>query len=119
MSTTKRMWRGIVPTFKETTYWKAFVLNAIVAGISTAVTVEVRFILNPLMDRENFDEGINFAITMALSFVSAFLTYGVMYFMFGFGGGQLTGEPIQRQAHHLQTQITKLQKQLHASNTGT
>ncbi|MCH9716897.1 MAG: hypothetical protein K0U52_07420 [Gammaproteobacteria bacterium] len=104
-------WTGIIPKFKSTSFGKAFVLNAIVAGMSTAITVELRFLLNPVLLKKDYDEGVKFAITLAISFMSSFFTYGIMFALFGYGSGMLSGSSTDKRVDQLQKQIQQLSKQ--------
>ncbi len=101
-------WRGIIPKFKSTSFAKAFVLNAIVAGLSTAITVELRFLLNPVLEKNKYDEGVKFAITLAISFMSSFFTYGIMFALFGYGAGMLSGGSTDKKVDALEKQLERL-----------
>lgn len=87
--------------FKATTISKAFVLNAIVAALVAAITIQFREFLDDMKKEEVLsnpllwsDKGIlSGYIKTFYSFVVALgvtlFTYLMLYVLFGFGGGML------------------------------
>lgn len=90
----------LINNFKATTYFKAFILNAIVAAIIAAFAIEFRMILdeekNPIaiylynIVGKDISEVERFAITTIVTLLAAFICYHIMFFLLGFGGGFIT-----------------------------
>lgn len=72
--------------FKANTFLKAFLLNAISASIiaSSAITVKDR--LDVLT---KYDLYIKIILTFIITFIITLCSFGVMYYLFGFGGGMM------------------------------
>jgi hypothetical protein len=78
-----------VPVFKDfraNTFLKAFLLNAISASIiaSSAITVKDR--LDVLT---KYDIYTKIILTFIITFIITLCSFGVMYYLFGFGGGMM------------------------------
>ena len=90
----------LINNFKATTYFKAFILNAIVAAIIAAFAIEFRMILdeekNPIaiylynIVGKDISEVERFVITTIVTLLAAFICYHIMFFLLGFGGGFIT-----------------------------
>ena len=80
--------------FTSTSYFKAFLLNALVISIAIAVTT----IINNLLQRKsiewNLDENIKSIITITTSFISTFSAYFIMYMITGYGKGMFVQIPL-------------------------
>lgn len=78
--------------FTSTSYFKAFLLNALVISIAIAVTT----IINNLLQNNNWnlDENIKSIITITTSFISTFSAYFIMYILTGFGKGMFVQIPL-------------------------
>ena len=79
--------------FSATTYFKAFLLNALVISIAIAVTTIINNILQNNA-KWNLDANIKSIITISVSFVSTFSAYFIMYTLTGFGQGMFANLPI-------------------------
>ena len=78
-----------MPVFKDfraNTFLKAFLLNAISASIiaSSAITVKDR--LDVLT---KYDLYTKIILTFIITFIITLCSFGVMYYLFGFGGGMM------------------------------
>ena len=72
--------------FKANTFFKAFLLNAISASIiaSSAITVKDR-----LDKLTKYDIYTKIILTFIITFIITLCSFGVMYYLFGFGGGMM------------------------------
>lgn len=75
----------LIHGFKSTNYSKAFALNAIAVAISSTLAIELR----KYLDNNNINEKYKILITFIGVSVACFLTYLLLYILFGFGGGML------------------------------
>ena len=75
------------------TYFKAFLLNALVISIAIAVTTIINNILQN-NEKWQLDSNIKSIITISVSFVSTFSAYFIMYALTGFGHGMFANLPI-------------------------
>ena len=78
-----------MPVFKDfraNTFLKAFLLNAISASIiaSSAITVKDR--LDVLT---KYDIYTKIILTFIITFIITLCSFGVLYYLFGFGGGMM------------------------------
>jgi hypothetical protein len=80
----------IIPNFRSTNLGKAFTLNAIVTSLISFTAVISRDLLSNKIKKKVYV----YLTTIAITFVSALICYGLMYFLFGYGGGMLSS-PIQ------------------------
>lgn len=108
-------WVGLFPDFKSTSYMKAFVLNGMASALITGMTIQLRILLTPVLEKAKVDEGVSLIITMAIAFGAAFLAYLLMWFLFGYGGGDLTHSGTVLTIQSLQKQLDKFQKNLNAT----
>ena len=110
--------KPLIKNFKSTNVWKAFALNSIAATFIIVITISVKAALdnytvksngggaNILYDQSNKqeknttnDEGkdrvksktnvLSITVTILVAFCASFLSYSVLYLLFGFGGGML------------------------------
>ena len=74
--------------FKATTIWKAFILNAIAIGLSTGITLAVKYKLDQVkaLRRKIW---IKVIVAIAVAGAIAFLSFTILHFIFGFGGGMI------------------------------
>ena len=86
----------LIKGMESTSIWKAFFLNALASTliIFIAVTVKERF--DTFKDKKNEEiirttslKSIGF--TLLATFVATMIAYTMMYIIFGYGGGMLTG----------------------------
>ena len=89
--------------FKSTSFFKAFMLNALATGAIATVAFEMRHRLNheknitykmtskifKLFTNEKLNERDKMFITFVVAFIGALVVYHSMYIMFHFGGGQM------------------------------
>ncbi len=91
---------ALINDFKATTYFKAFILNAIVAAFVAAIAVEFRMILdedkNPIavylynIIGNDISEVERFLIVFVVTLLAAYICYHIMYLIVGYGGGFIT-----------------------------
>jgi hypothetical protein len=93
----------IIKGFRSTTIWKAFTLNALATSLIVVVAVAVKDRMDKFerkgeeIERKSSARSILF--TFGLTFAAAYISYAVLYFLFGFGGGMLA-EPEELENHH-------------------
>jgi len=97
---TQSMTLPIFTRFKATSYFKAFILNALAATIISVVAIEFRLALEDeknsyygfwsnIYDKKKITILDKLILTIISTFVASLLVYHIMYFVFLFGGGQL------------------------------
>jgi hypothetical protein len=90
----------IIKSFKATSYFKAFILNALVAGIITALAIEFRLQLEDnssnyykfwtnIYNVKKLKETHKLVVSFLITFVVALLAYHSFFILFLYGGGQL------------------------------
>ena len=86
----------LISGFKETSIWKAFILNSIVSSlvIIIALTVKSKFdtFSSNNKDTNEVKQQTNFKsilLTILATFISSMIAYSIMYFFVGYGGGML------------------------------
>ena len=83
---------GFRPLFsvRATTMMRAFFLNALLIGVTTAFTIEVRRIFNENKYTKDLpDRPHKLAATTVVSIAIGFISYMTLRWLFGFGGGML------------------------------
>jgi len=91
----------IIKTFKATSYFKAFLLNALVGAIICAMAIELRLLLenektsyygfwSRIYNVKQLNQLNKLVTTLFITFVVSIIVYHLMYFVFLFGGGQLS-----------------------------
>ena len=84
----------LVKGFFATTYFKAFILNAITVAIIAALSIEVRSYLDYVGRKAKGGWDLSDSAKTLIVFVSAFsvaiVVYVSLYVLVGFGGGMLT-----------------------------
>jgi len=87
--------RAKVPIrISATTYFKAFLLNAMVISIAIAVTTIINNLLQNKTIAWKLDANIKSIITISVSFVATFSAYFIMYTLTGYGRGMFANMPI-------------------------
>lgn len=90
----------IIKTFKATSYFKAFILNALVAGIITALAIELRLQLEDnssnyykfwtnVYNVKRLRESHKLIVSFFITFIVALVAYHSFFILFLYGGGQL------------------------------
>ena len=79
----------LISHMKATNIWKAFFLGALIMAIVAVGSIETRKGLENLGWLEDKSEIILAVITFAISFLIGLVSYLIMYFLFGFGGGMI------------------------------
>tara|TARA_B100001250_G_C19770954_1_gene777156 strand:- start:701 stop:1006 length:306 start_codon:yes stop_codon:yes gene_type:complete len=86
----------LIKNFFATTYFKAFVLNAISVAIIAALSIEMRSYLDRIGVKAKGGWDLSDPTKTAIVFVSGFtiamMVYLLLYVFVGFGGGMLTDE---------------------------
>ena len=87
-------WPGIFPSFKSTNKIFAFILNSLAIGISAAIGI----LIHDKMTQSKLEflkenTWIKYVVSGFGALCAAFLTYLLMLFLFGFGGGMLVNSP--------------------------
>lgn len=87
----------LIQNFRSTNVWNAFILNSIAAAIVIVIGMTVKEHFDTYIVDDNNSNKIkrttNFtsiSLTILFTFLTSFLAYTIMYFVFGFGGGMLT-----------------------------
>jgi hypothetical protein len=87
----------LIQNFKSTNVWNAFILNSIAAAIVIVIGISVKEHFDTYIVDDNNSNKVkrttNFtsiSLTILFTFLTSFLAYTIMYFVFGFGGGMLT-----------------------------
>ena len=81
----------IFPIFKgvrATSILRAFILNAICIAIIAVFTVEVKDVIDEYEKNIRY-KSLRVFILFLLSLMIALMSYGVMWILFGFGGGMI------------------------------
>jgi len=90
----------LIKSFKATSYFKAFILNALVAGIITALAIELRLQLEVntsnyykfwvnVYNVKKLKESHKLIVSFFITFIVALVAYHSFFILFLFGGGQL------------------------------
>ena len=87
--------RARVPIhIKATSYFNAFLLNALVISIAIAVTTIINNILEDKTEIWGIDTNIKSILTISVSFVATFSAYFIMYSLTGYGRGMFAPIPL-------------------------
>jgi hypothetical protein len=77
-------------SFRPTTILKAFIINALFAAIITAFTIETRRVIDENKYTKDFPNRPHKLIfTTLVSFMIAFITFIIVRYLIGAGGGML------------------------------
>tara|TARA_Y100000385_G_scaffold291178_1_gene367684 strand:- start:257 stop:526 length:270 start_codon:yes stop_codon:yes gene_type:complete len=82
----------LIPGFRATTKTKAFALNALVSAVVIVLTIQVKASLDGVFDKDAPRKRISLTsllLTFVICFIVAFVSYGIMFLLFGYGGGML------------------------------
>ena len=83
----------LIKGFFATTYFKAFMLNAIAAAVISALSIEMRSFLDRQSQKVKGDWNLSDATKTGIVFFSGFtiamIVYAIMFVFVGFGGGML------------------------------
>ena len=74
--------------FKATTILNAFILNSIAVALIASISIIINNKLVSDLDKQN-KNGLRIFYTMLFSFIFAFIIYGLLYLLFGYGRGML------------------------------
>ena len=83
--------KPLIANFKSTSIIKAFTLNAIV----TALIAFTAVISHELLGNKIKKKVYVYLSTIAITFASAFVCYGLMYLLFGYGRGMLANPVLE------------------------
>ncbi len=87
--------RARVPIhLKATSYFNAFLLNALVISIAIAVTTIINNLLQDKTEIWGLDSNIKSIITISTSFIATFSAYFIMYSLTGYGRGMFAPIPL-------------------------
>ena len=75
----------IIHGFKATTIMNAFILNSLAIALVAAISANRR----SKLDRTNMSDPLKTFVVFLYAFVTGLVSYGVLYMIFGFGGGML------------------------------
>jgi threonine/homoserine/homoserine lactone efflux protein len=89
---------------RATTYFRAFVLNAINVTLSTFIGYITHFYIDK---NHNIPSWINIIITLFTAFSTSLIIHLLMFYVFAFGGSMLI-EKEQKKQYHLHQGIEKL-----------
>tara|TARA_A100001011_G_scaffold399975_1_gene511443 strand:- start:5344 stop:5637 length:294 start_codon:yes stop_codon:yes gene_type:complete len=88
--------KPISTKFRSTNVWNAFTLNCIAITLSTFMAVEAKSFFSSQELKVMPDGSIVYKTTwksilavLLVTFCTAFVSYAIMYWLFGFGGGML------------------------------
>lgn len=70
---------------RATTYWKAFILGALVIAVSTTISLRLR----DYLVEKGWNETAKSFVTGLVTAAAAFITYYILHIFCGFGGGML------------------------------
>jgi len=90
----------LTQSFKANSYFKAFILNALVAGIITALAIELRLQLEDntstyykfwvnIYNVKKLKESHKLIVSFFITFIVALVAYHSFFLIFLYGGGQL------------------------------
>jgi len=119
----------ITENFRANSYFKGFLINAIIGAIITALAIELRFILEDkkssyygfwsnLYNTKDIDESRKLFVSLLIVFVISIITYHVFFALFMFGGGFLINDfhnshkPSLKNLFHVEHSKTKTKQKL-------
>ena len=73
--------------FKSTSIFRAFILNSLAIAIIAVFTIEIKDTLDK--NETNLNKNLRIFITFLSSLAIGLTCYGMMWLIFGFGGGML------------------------------
>lgn len=82
---------GLLP-FRETTYFRAFLLNSLAAALTVGLTLSINIAIQASQRKNGgskLSTGAQAGIAIALAFGCSIVTYGILFVLFGYGGGNI------------------------------
>ncbi len=89
----------LIKNFRATDVWKAFILNSLLTSVIILVSITSKQYLDNFVeddDANTTNKNIrktslqNILISFVLTFIISMLSYTIMYYTFGFGGGMVS-----------------------------
>ena len=92
----------LIKNFRATDVWKAFILNSLLTSMIILVSITSKQYLDNFIDDDDIDnmntkgknvrntDFKNILISFLLTFMICMISYTIMYYTFGFGGGLLS-----------------------------
>jgi uncharacterized membrane protein len=89
----------LIRNFRATDVWKAFILNSLLTSVIILVSITSKQYLDNFIEDDDTNETgknirktslQNILISFLLTFIICMLSYTIMYYIFGFGGGMIT-----------------------------
>lgn len=86
----------LIKGFTSTSIWKAFILNSLASTLVILIAVTVKERYDTFTDNKNnkisrSTSTKSLVLTVIATFFATLFAYTVMYLIFGYGGGMLTG----------------------------
>jgi len=108
----------LTSNFRANSFFKAFLLNSIIGAIICAFAIELRISLNDdtsayygfwsnIYREKKLSELHKLLVSMFITLIVSLITYHVFYFLFMYGGGQLTNSNISSNNISLQSLFKK------------
>jgi heme/copper-type cytochrome/quinol oxidase subunit 2 len=90
----------LIKNFQATDVWKAFILNSLLTSIVILVSITLKQSLDNyvFVNNHNDDQhdkvvrkstSVSILFTLFVTFVVSMISYTIMYFIFGYGGGMI------------------------------
>ena len=89
----------LIKNFHATDVWKAFILNSLLTSVIILVSITSKQYLDNFVEEDDANttnKNIrktslqNILISFVLTFIISMLSYTIMYYTFGFGGGMVS-----------------------------
>ena len=89
----------LIKNFRATDVWKAFILNSLLTSVIILVSITSKQYLDNFVEEDDANttnKNIrktslqNILISFVLTFIISMLSYTIMYYTFGFGGGMVS-----------------------------
>lgn len=84
-------WTPLVPGFRSTTIFRAFVLNAVSGALIATIAIFTKSALDnsKVFENSKDNQSLKAFLTFLAALISAFVTYCILYILFHFGGGMI------------------------------
>jgi uncharacterized BrkB/YihY/UPF0761 family membrane protein len=83
----------LIKNFHATNVWYAFILNSILTSIIIVVSITTKQTLDNFVYKDAVQDNKttfgNIILTFIVTFIISMISFSLMYFIFGFGGGLL------------------------------
>lgn len=83
----------LINNFYATNVWYAFILNSILTSIIIVVSITTKQALDNFVYKDAVQDNKttfgNIILTFIVTFIISMISFSLMYFIFGFGGGLL------------------------------